>query len=559
MNRRHDNRQVETAARTLIKLQKQTDAVRAELLGLRQSLADALHQADDEAKTLELREANERLVLAALDAKAVADHALVNLSELARTSQLDALTNTANRVLMIDRMHNAIAMARRHGTGFAVFFVDLDDFKQVNDELGHVAGDEVLRYAAAHLQAAVRDSDTVSRYGGDEFLVLVADVAQTHAAAIVARKILAAIAQPIHISNHELHLSASIGIALYPDDATDAVTLVSCADAAMYHSKRRQRGCIGSYSDIPHGATVSETVAKAPEEHPPSRHVLTPHDLQLHNLRDANERLVLAALSAKELEARARDAHTRQVGFLAMIAHELRSPLTPILTAAELLSRAHADAPLLDQLQALIKGRVVHMTRLVDDLMEAARAGIGKFKLERAPVELSDILDLAIATCRPGIDLKQQHLTVELPPGPLTVNGDPVRLPQIFINLLINASKYTLCGGQIELSASLHARSIEISVVDNGIGIDADVLPHIFELFVRDEQAIALDSGGVGIGLAVVRELVEAHGGKIMATSPGRNLGSRFVVSLPLHGRRAPAKSKQSGEGASPTAGSISR
>jgi diguanylate cyclase (GGDEF)-like protein len=533
---------VETATRTLVKLHKQADEVRAELIGLRQNLADARHKAD-EARTVELREANERLVLAALDAKAIADDALANLSELTRTSQLDALTNTANRVLMMDRMHNAIAVARRHGTGFGVFFVDLDDFKQVNDVLGHVAGDEVLRYAAAHLQAAVRDTDTVSRYGGDEFLVLVADLTQSHAATVVARKILAAIAQPIRISDHELHLSASIGIALYPHDATDALTLISRADAAMYHSKRRQRGGIGSCADIRHTAASSEAVAAEPRETPPSNPVLMAHDLQMHNLRYANEQLVLSALGAQELAARARDEHTRQVGFLAMVAHELRSPLTPILTAAELLSRAHANEPLLDQLQALIKGRVAHMTRLIDDLLEASRARVGKFQLERCPVEMTHILNVAIESCRPDVDLKKQHLSVQLPPRSATVNGDPVRLPQIFINLLINASKYTPPGGKIDLSARLRADSIEISVADDGIGIDAEVLPHIFELFLREERAMTVDSRGLGIGLAVVRELVEAHGGTVIATSAGRNLGSRFVVTLPLHGnipRHAP-------------------
>lgn len=484
-----------------------------------------------------LLEANERLVLAALDAKSVADNALANLSEATRASQLDALTNTANRVLMIDRLHNAIALARRHGTGFAVFFIDLDDFKEVNDALGHVAGDEVLQYAAAHLQSAVRNSDTVCRYGGDEFVLLVADVAVASDAAIVAKKILAAIAQPIRVSDHELHLSASIGIALYPDDAEDAVTLISHADAAMYRAKRRQRGGVGLYSEI-RGTSGAATPGPEPPAQLASDLALTAHDLQLRILRDANEQLVLATLNAQEMEAHARDVHARQVAFLAMVAHELRSPLTPILTAAELLSRAYADEPLLDQLQSLIKGRVAHMTRLVDDLLEGSRAGIGKFQIERCPVEMTHILDRVLETCRPGIDLKKQHLSVQLPPPPLMVNGDSVRLAQVFSNLLANASKYTLPGGNIGLSAKLLAHSMEITVTDNGIGIDAEVLPHIFELFVRDKRAMELDSGGLGIGLAVVRELVEAHGGTVIATSAGRNLGSRFVVRLPVRRQR---------------------
>lgn len=489
------------------------------------------------ARPSELLEANERLVLAALDAKFVADTALANLGEVTRASQLDALTNTANRVLMIDRLRNAIALARRHGTSFAVFFVDLDDFKQVNDALGHVSGDEVLQYAAAHLQSAVRDSDTVCRYGGDEFVILVADLAVASDAAVVAKKILAAIAQPIRVSDHELHLSASIGIAIYPDDAQDAVTLVSRADAAMYRAKRRQRGGVGMYSEIRDASDAATPISQPPAQIA-SDLAVTAHDLQLRNLRDANEHLVLATLDAQEMEAHAKDVHARQVAFLAMVAHELRSPLTPILTAAELLSRAYANEPLLDQLQALIKGRVAHMTRLVDDLLEGSRAGIGKFQLKRCPVELTHILNFALETCRPGIDLKKQHLSVHLPARPLTVNGDPVRLAQIFSNLLINASKYTLPGGNIDVSAKLLAHSVEITVADNGIGISAEVLPHIFELFVRDERAVELDSSGLGVGLAIVRELVEAHGGTVIATSAGGNLGSRFVVRLPVRRKR---------------------
>jgi len=539
MKRLGNERPVATATRALARLNKQADEVRAELLGLRHNLKEA-QQSLSEVRAAELREANEHLVLAALHAETIADNALASLSEMTRVSQRDALTNTPNRALMIDRLHNAIAVARRHGTRFAVLFVDLDDFKQVNDTLGHVAGDGVLQQAARHLQSVVRDSDTVSRYGGDEFLVLLADVAQASDAALVAAKILGGVAQAIHVDDHEVHLSASIGIAIYPDDAEEAATLISRADAAMYRSKRRQRGGFALASENHRDASPVAATNESPHRQA-TRSDLTAaaHDAHVHDLREANEHLVLAALAAQELEAHAREVHNRQVAFLAMVAHELRSPLTPIQTAAELLSRAHADEPLLDQLQALIKGRVAHMARLVDDLLDGSRACSGRFQLERCPVEMTHILKLTVETCRPAMDVKLQQLKLHLPRRPLTVHGDPMRLAQIFSNLLSNASKYTPQGGRITVSVTKHGHSMAITVSDSGIGITPEALPYIFELFVRDPRAMALDSAGLGVGLAVVRDLVEAHGGTVVATSAGKNLGSQFVVTLPMKAKNA--------------------
>lgn len=149
-----------------------------------------------------LQEANEQLVLAALHAETIAEEAVSHLDKLARSSQHDALTDTPNRALMLDRLENAIALARRHRTRIAVLFLDLDEFKQINDTLGHAAGDAVVQLVARRLESVVRHSDTVSRHGGDEFLVLMAEISQPSDAALISEKILAALAAPSRIDNH---------------------------------------------------------------------------------------------------------------------------------------------------------------------------------------------------------------------------------------------------------------------------------------------------------------------------------------------------------------------
>jgi len=243
------------------------------------------------------------------------------------------------------------------------------------------------------------------------------------------------------------------------------------------------------------------------------------------------------------MEAQAEQAYSRQTKFLAMVAHELRNPLIPIQTAAGLLNRALTDEPLLAQLQAAIKRQVSLVSRLVDDLLDGSRVSAGKFRLECSVVEMTGILSLAVETCRPAVEARSQDLSIHLAPAPLLVLGDPLRLGQVFTNLLDNASKYTPKGGEISLTAVALDGTLQVTVSDNGIGIMAEALPNIFELFTQDARAVAHYNGGLGIGLAVVRELVEAHGGAVAANSPGRDLGSDFIVTLPMGARPIAAAS----------------
>ncbi len=254
------------------------------------------------------------------------------------------------------------------------------------------------------------------------------------------------------------------------------------------------------------------------------------------NLREANEHLMIAALTAQEGEAQAERAHSRQIKLQAMVVHELRNPLAPIRIAAELLTRVHKGEPLLADMQVMIERQVVHMTRLIDDLLDGSRVSAGMFRLERSTVDMNGILMLAVEACRPALNARSQQLTMQVPADLPCIHGDPVRLTQIFNNLLDNASKYTPENGQITLMAEVLEHALVITVSDNGIGISAEFLPTIFDLFVQDTQALVRRNSGLGIGLAVVRELVEAHAGTVVARSAGRSLGSEFVITLPLRG-----------------------
>jgi signal transduction histidine kinase/ActR/RegA family two-component response regulator len=251
-------------------------------------------------------------------------------------------------------------------------------------------------------------------------------------------------------------------------------------------------------------------------------------------LREANENLVLATVSAQSSRDDAEATNRRQNEFLAMLAHELRNPLSPISMAATLLERIPNASPQLLHLTRVIGRQVDHMARLLDDLLDAARISSGKITLSIEPLLLSDVIDHAVETIQPRIREREQDLQLELPGEPLTTMGDRVRLTQVFTNLLGNASKYTGDGGAIRLCVEVAGARLVVTVEDNGSGIAPDVLPYIFDLFTQGPRSLARSEGGLGIGLNVVRNLVAMHGGEVDAHSPGPGRGSRFRVNLPL-------------------------
>jgi signal transduction histidine kinase/ActR/RegA family two-component response regulator len=254
----------------------------------------------------------------------------------------------------------------------------------------------------------------------------------------------------------------------------------------------------------------------------------------LAQLREANENLVVATVNAQGLRDDAEAANRRQNEFLAMLAHELRNPLAPIGMAAALLERIPNPPAQLLKLTQVVRRQVDHMAHLLDDLLDAARISSGKITLSPQPIPLSEVIEQAVETVQPRFKERAQEFIVDLPPQPLVANGDKVRLTQVFTNLLSNASKYTRDQGRIRLAVALDGDDIVAAIEDNGTGIAADVLPHIFDLFTQGPRSLARSEGGLGVGLNVVRNLVAMHGGRVTAASPGIGEGSTFTVRLPV-------------------------
>jgi len=476
---------------------------------------------------MQLLEANEHLVLDAVRLRRDAENSAFALESARRTSEQDVLTGLPNRSVLIDRCAQALAHARRYKSRVALLFVDLDDFKTHNDVLGHATGDQILIAVGQKMVGSVREVDTVCRLGGDEFVVLLVDVPRHGDPAQVVGKILAAIGSIEQAAGHRVVVSASIGVSLYPDDGDTLDKLIEAADVAMFRAKRMGGNSFvlsGDATDEPGGEPAS--TAKAQREERPAL------------LRSANEQLVLssmaleienAAFSASfddlERKSRAKDQ------FLAVLSHELRSPLAPIVSTLDAL-RLRSGGRESKELQ-MIRRHVAHMVRLMDDLLDVAKLSSGKILPNIEWVPIDAMLSQAIALARQQIDLQGHHLICAPCDPALACRGDPVRLAQCVSNLLINAARYTARGGRIELSSVLENEQVVIRVRDNGRGISEAQMPQIFELFCQAPDLGTEAIGGLGIGLALVRSLIELHGGTVDGYSAGVGQGSEFTLRIP--------------------------
>jgi signal transduction histidine kinase/CheY-like chemotaxis protein len=250
---------------------------------------------------------------------------------------------------------------------------------------------------------------------------------------------------------------------------------------------------------------------------------------------------VRTALRARERQyqirrhlAELRDADQRKDEFLATLGHELRNPLSPLLTSLELLRLSAPDDPKIGRVVGVMQRQASHLVRLVDDLLEVSRITRGLIEVQGEPVELAEVIAAAVETSRPVIEASAHQLIVDVPAEPLTVLGDSVRLTQVFANLLNNAAKYTDPGGTIELTLRHTRHTAFICVRDTGIGIDREHLSSVFDMFTQVSRSDRRTQGGLGIGLTLVRSLVALHGGSVTASSEGRGRGSTFEVRLPL-------------------------
>ena len=224
----------------------------------------------------------------------------------------------------------------------------------------------------------------------------------------------------------------------------------------------------------------------------------------------------------KRAEEAAREADRRKDEFLATLAHELRNPLAPIRTGLQILRHTEGDNPAVEPLRAMMDRQAEHLARLVDDLMDVSRINHGTIELRKEVVGLASVVDQAVAANRPAIDERGHELSVGVPDGEERLEADPTRLEQVLANLLTNAAKYTDPGGHIRLDARREGDEVVIRVGDTGIGIAPEMLPKVFDMFVQIERRLDRSQGGLGIGLSLVKSLVEMHGGAIAATARGR-------------------------------------
>jgi len=245
--------------------------------------------------------------------------------------------------------------------------------------------------------------------------------------------------------------------------------------------------------------------------------------------------LVITDLTEHKHNLRLQDSDRRKDEFLAMLAHELRNPLAPIANAARLLSLYNDGSN--EEMQwacDVVDRQVRQMTRIVDDLLDISRITSGKIKLQRKPLEVATIISAAVEMSRPLIEARQHRFEVSVPSEPLRVDADLTRMAQVVTNLLNNAAKYTEPGGVVSLKVHREGEGVVITVRDNGVGIPQDMLPVVFDLFTQAERTIDRAQGGLGIGLTLVRTLVELHKGTVRVSSEGAGKGSEFTVMIPL-------------------------
>jgi signal transduction histidine kinase len=229
-----------------------------------------------------------------------------------------------------------------------------------------------------------------------------------------------------------------------------------------------------------------------------------------------------------------RDEGRRKNDFIAMLAHELRNPLAPIRNALEIMRLTAADPDAVERSRAMLERQVGQMVRLIDDLLDVSRITTGKLRVQPEPVTLAAVLETAVEISRPALDKAGVRFTLSLPPDALPLVGDRVRLAQVFSNLLNNAAKYTPEGGSVSLTAERDGAEAVVRVSDSGVGIPADVLPRVFDLFTQVDRTLNRSQGGLGIGLALVHRLVSLHQGRVTARSDGPGKGAEFAVHLPL-------------------------
>lgn len=256
---------------------------------------------------------------------------------------------------------------------------------------------------------------------------------------------------------------------------------------------------------------------------------------QMARLRQhANESLRAQQQELQKAHEGLQEADRRKDEFLATLAHELRNPLAPIRNGLQIMRLANGDVDAIEKARAMMERQLSQMVHLVDDLLDLSRISRGKIELRKERVELANVIHQAVETSRPLIDASSHELKIDLPSRPVYVDADVTRLAQVFSNLLNNAAKYTDYGGRIRISARQEGHAIIVSVKDSGVGIPPNMLPKVFDIFTQVDRSLERSQGGLGIGLSIVKRLVEMHAGSVSVRSDGHGMGSEFIVRLPV-------------------------
>lgn len=354
------------------------------------------------------------------------------------------------------------------------------------------------------------------------------------------------------------HLIQSVPAALYACDREGRITLYNQAAVDLWGREPavgKEMWC-GSFriydikgtsiplEECPMAITLKEGrpirgVEIIVEREDGSRRIVLPHPTPLFD--DDGEligalNMLVDITDRKGMEEALVQADRRKDEFLAMLAHELRNPLAPIRTAASILRSKGSEDPAIQTAYEIIERQVQNMSRLLDDLLDVSRITRGKALLKQEHLDLATSVSAAIEVCRPIIVERRHRLRLDSSDERLQVYGDRLRIEQVIVNILNNAAKYTPPGGQITLRTERRDNEAIVRIEDNGQGISAELLPHVFDLFIQDERNVDRSNGGLGIGLTMARSLVEMHGGRIVAESLGPNRGSCFTVALPLSG-----------------------
>lgn len=484
-------------------------------------------------------EASELFAVTALHQRAAALEAIAALERASRSFDVDALTGLPNRLLFRDRFSQALAHAKRRNARVAVLFVDLDGFKEINDAHGHSIGDEMLRHAAQCLLEAKRDVDTVCRHGGDEFLILLSDVADITTPALFAEKALAAIDMPLRIGDAVVRVGASIGISIYPDDGADQETLIREADAAMYAAKRS--GSKITYASTPAlanrvaAATPLSNAAKADPVDLLERSLHEAH-AGLADLKSANERLSVRAITAEEGHRVAESARRHQAELLHLVAHELRNALAPLQSAAEVLGLLQNDTSLLPRLELILTRQILHMGKLLTDILDVSRINNGRIDVRHEHVDLRTIVSDAESAVGDALAGRAQKVMLTVDATPLMIHGDAARLRDVVTTLVSTASQDAPDGATISVSVTRRPEQgvITVDYPDCSWRAGDGTTP---VGLAAATPTMVTDGDGLTFSLFVVMEFIRLHGGRLTLVRDLVATRSRVEVTLPLTNR----------------------